>query len=100
MNCAESSVMSSAAQWPPNSAMHNSLPFNLTGTRGAEAAATGAQYDRLLVGYCKQLAALLGSRGLGPDRLKWEVRFVGTVVVAGQQALQAFGRHAGPVCGA
>lgn len=44
-----------------------------TGTRGAEAAATGAQYDRLLVGYCKQLAALLGSRGLGPDRLKWEI---------------------------
>lgn len=77
-----------------------SLPFNLTGTRGAEAAATGAQYDRLLVGYCKQLAALLGSRGLGPDRLKWEVRLVGAAVVAGQQALQPFCRHAGSVCGA
>jgi enterochelin esterase-like enzyme len=44
-----------------------------TGTRGPEAAATGAEYDRLLVGYCKQLAALLGSRGLGADRLKWEI---------------------------
>lgn len=46
----------------------------LAGTRGPEAAETGAQYDRLLVRYCKQLAALLGDQGLGAGRLKWEVR--------------------------
>lgn len=46
-----------------------------SGTRGGEASAAsgGARFDTLLVGYCRQLAALLAAQGVGPDRLLWEV---------------------------
>ncbi|GAB4823020.1 hypothetical protein N2152v2_010066 [Parachlorella kessleri] len=33
----------------------------------------GPQWDRLLVGYCEELAELLTAKGLGSDRLQWQV---------------------------
>ena len=48
-----------------------------TGTRGAEVARAGAKFDKLLVSYCKELAALLEQQGLDSRRLAWQVGAAG-----------------------